>query len=244
MCRLMAFASLTETTLPSFVGKEFPEFVELSKAHRDGWGLALASREGARVTKTSQSAAESPSFTDTVFSQTSSAGLLHFRWASPGLEVTDKNSHPFHYGDIAMIHNGAVTPYESLISRIDSELLTLRNGDTDSELYFLFVLTMIHRSNFLDGVRAAIRTIKSEFDYSSINSMFFNNDYLVVVSEHNLNRIPAEGKEDYYELRYRLTDEGIVAASSGWKQDGWKLLENHQLLIYDRKNKSHTLESI
>ena len=244
MCRLMAFASSGERTLPDLVGGDFPGFVQLSKAHRDGWGLATSSSSGAQVIKSSQPAAESEAFSKTITTKSAPAGLLHFRWASPGLEVTENNSHPFFYNDMAMIHNGAVTPYDALFPRIDPELFSLRKGGTDSELFFLFTLTQIAKSNFLDGIRTAIKIIKTEFDYSSINSMFFNTDYLVIVSEHNLNRIPAEGKANYYELRYRIDDEGIVAASSGWNQEGWELMDNHQMLIYDRGRKSHILESI
>jgi predicted glutamine amidotransferase len=83
MCRLMAFSARTETTLPSFMGSAFQEFVELSKVHDDSWGLALSNGSTATVTKKAETAALSSSFQETVQSANSYGGLLHFRWASP-----------------------------------------------------------------------------------------------------------------------------------------------------------------
>jgi hypothetical protein len=35
-------------------------------------------------------------------------------------------------------------------------------------------------------------------------------------------------------LRYRLDENGIAVASSGWNQEGWTLMNNHQMLVVDR----------
>jgi len=110
----------------------------------------------------------------------------------------------------------------------------LRTGETDSELFFLFLLTEIEKSGFVAGVVNAIRKIKEGFKYSSINSMILNSDYLIVVSEHDPLNKPDWADDVYYELRYRLDENGVAVASSGWNQEGWKLLENHQILIVDR----------
>ncbi|MFM8752845.1 MAG: hypothetical protein ACKOEB_06600 [Actinomycetota bacterium] len=46
----------------------------------------------------------------------------------------------------------------------------------------------------------------------------------------------------YYEIRYRLDENGLAVASSGWDQSGWTLLGNHQMLIFNRNN--HEIELI
>ena len=38
----------------------------------------------------------------------------------------------------------------------------------------------------------------------------------------------------YLDLRYRVTPEAVVVASTGWPQDGWDLLPNRHLLVVDR----------
>jgi hypothetical protein len=65
--------------------------------------------------------------------------------------------------------------------------------------------------------------------------MIINADYLIVTSEHDPLNKPSWADEIYYELRYRLDDTGIAVASSGWDQEGWMLMKNHQMLIVDRK---------
>lgn len=235
MCRLMAFSSRNETTLPSFMGSAFQEFVELSKVHHDSWGLALSSGSTATLTKKAETAALSSSFQQTINSEQSQGGLLHFRWASPGLPVTDTNAHPFTFEDIAFIHNGALSPYDAVKSLVAPKFASLQKGDTDSEQFFLYLLTEIDKSGFVEGVKNSIKNIKANFKYSSINSMIINADYLIVTSEHDPINKPSWADEIYYELRYRLDDSGIAVASSGWDQEGWTLMKNHQMLIVNRK---------
>ena len=235
MCRLMAYSSKNQTTLPSFMGDTFQQFVELSKVHHDSWGLALVDQGEARLTKKAETAAKSSDFAKTLSTMNATGGLLHFRWASPGLPVTEQNAHPFTYGDISFIHNGALSPYDAVKSLVSPKYAQLQKGDTDSEQFFLYLLTEIDQLGFVDGVKEAISTIKSDFKYSSINSMIMNSDYLIVTSEHDPENKPTWADEIYYELRYRLDENGIAVASSGWDQEGWNLLQNHQMLIVNRK---------
>jgi predicted glutamine amidotransferase len=217
------------------MGDTFQQFVELSNVHHDSWGLALVDQGEARLTKKTETAAKSSDFAKTLSTMNATGGLLHFRWASPGLPVTEQNAHPFTYGDISFIHNGALSPYDAVKSLVSPKYAQLQKGDTDSEQFFLYLLTEIDQLGFVDGVKEAISTIKSDFKYSSINSMIMNSDYLIVTSEHDPENKPTWADEIYYELRYRLDENGIAVASSGWDQEGWNLLQNHQMLIVNRK---------
>ncbi len=45
------------------------------------------------------------------------------------------------------------------------------------------------------------------------------------------------GPEDvlaYLDLRYRVTSEAVVVASTGWPQAGWELLPNRHVMVVDR----------
>jgi len=234
MCRLLAFSAKSKTTIPAFIGEEFSQFLDLSEVHHDSWGIALDGGETTQLIKKPQTAKKSDEFSSAIHSESGLGGLLHFRWASPGLPVTQQNAHPFNYREISFIHNGALSPYETLRDSISEEFIQLRTGDTDSELFFLYLLTEIEDKGFISGVLSAIRNIKEGFKYSSINSMVLNSDHLIVVSEHDPLNKPDWADDVYYELRYRLDENGIAVASSGWNQEGWRLLENHQILIVDR----------
>jgi predicted glutamine amidotransferase len=235
MCRLLAYSAREKTTLPSFIGKDFSKFLELSNVHHDSWGLAIDDGTQTELLKAAETAINSQTFSDEVNSRSGTGALLHFRWASPGLPVSDENAHPFTHDDISFIHNGALSPYDALQDLVSAELLEQRTGQTDTELFFLYLLTEIRKSDFLTGVLNVINNVKTNFDYSSINSMIMNPDYLVVVSEHNPDNKPTWADEYYYELRYRSDENGFAVASSGWPQEGWSLIPNHRILIIDRK---------
>ena len=115
---------------------------------------------------------------------------------------------------------------------------------TDTELYFLFLLTQISQCGFLEGVNSTISIIREKFRYSSINSMIMNKDYLVVISEHDPKNKPEWADEVYYELRYRADQNGLAVASSGWNQEGWELLPNHSRLIYNRRDFTYSVSSL
>lgn len=235
MCRLLGYVANSPTTLQDFAGPTFQEFIKLSEVHKDSWGLCQVEANQARLKKSAETASASKTFAEVSSESIASGGLLHFRWASPGIEVNDLNAHPFSYEDMAFIHNGALSPYDALLPEISADLLPLREGSGDSELFFLFALSKIKKSSFVPGVLEAIRSIKSSYEYSSINSMFLNSDFLVVISEHHPDNRPSWTEPNYYEVRYRLDDSGCLVASSGWTQDGWTLMPNHSALIVDRR---------
>jgi predicted glutamine amidotransferase len=240
----MGYVSRNSTTLPEFIGRDFQEFCELSRIHRDGWGLATTTSGKSTVAKTILPAAEDEYFSTLINSQKSCGAILHFRWATPGLEINQDNSHPFSHGGISMIHNGTISPHEALLPLVNPDLLQLRVGTTDSEVFFLYVLSQISDHGFLPGVKAAIQRVKSEYDYSSINCMIINEDYFIVVSEHDPKRKPDWADDHYYELRFRTSEDGIAVASSGWNQSNWDLLPNHSMLIYDRNSFAYSVSSL
>lgn len=235
MCRLLGYVSTAPTSVENFSGIAFHEFVNLSNVHKDSWGLSLIDSERREIIKSVESAASSSNFEKVAKEKKSSGGLLHFRWASPGITVNQENAHPFIHEDITFIHNGALQPYDALLGEIAPEVLKLRSGSGDSELFFLFTLTKVKELGFKAGVLSAIATIRQKYKYSSINSMFLNSDFLIVVSEHDPENRPSWTESNYYEVRYRLDESGCVVASSGWDQSGWVLMPNHSALIVERK---------
>jgi len=65
--------------------------------------------------------------------------------------------------------------------------------------------------------------------------MVMNEDYYVVIAEYDLMEIPAIFTEDYYELKFKKSQESVIVGSSGWNQAGWEILPNHHLLVVNRK---------
>lgn len=237
MCRLMGYVANDATTISEIAGPDFVEFTALSAKHGDGWGISSNSSGTTKPELLVEPgrAKESSKYSEAVSTIASNAALLHLRWATLGLSVTEGNTHPFTFGDISFIHNGGIKPPKSLDNGIDPKYLAQLRGDTDSERYFYYLLSKIDKSDLKSGVIDGVREISANLDYSSINAMMMTPEYLVVICEHNNDRIPDDEGTDYYELYYRKDERGILIASTGWNQNGWTNLPNHHVLFVDRK---------
>lgn len=236
MCRLMGYVSPAKTSFPALVGEEFSEFVALSSVHCDGWGLSTIDKSGAHTVleRKVEAAARSASFDSTVASNTADGALLHLRWATKGLSINENNTHPFMYEDYSFIHNGSIFPPDAIASYIDPKFSKLIVGDGDSEQYFYLVLTEIEKHGLMPGIKSALSIIKTHGDTTSLNCMIMNREFFVTVSEHNSQKKPDWAPEDYYEIKYLPTPEGVLFASSGWNQPGWSTLDNHHAAIVNR----------
>ena len=247
MCRLLGFCSKNSSTLPQLLGQDLDKFVALSQIHCDGWGYAHIEHSSTTAEKFREPipAIDSPHLTEQINTPTDGA-LLHFRWASKGLDVKEVNTHPFTYKDITFIHNGSFRPFDILAPYISDKYKQLIQGDTDSELYFYYLLTEIDKLGFIEGIAAALKFIKENIDHSSANMMAMNKDYFVTACRYNQDRIPDLFKNDldYYELRYKEVNGAVLVASSGWNQDGWTMLNNDSLLIVNRNDQSYQVRAI
>lgn len=247
MCRLLGFSSKNSSSLPKLVGQDLDKFVSLSKIHCDGWGYAHVEHSSARAQMFREPipAIDSLHLLEEIERPTD-GGLLHFRWASTGLDVKESNTHPFSYEGISFIHNGSFRPFDNLAPFISEKFKKMVQGETDSELYFYYLLTEIDKHGFLSGITSALRFIKANIDHSSANMMIMNKDFFVTACRYNQDRIPELFKNDvdYYQLRYKEFDGSVVVGSSGWDQTGWTMLENNSLLIVDRIDQSHSTLAI
>ena len=134
------------------------------------------------------------------------------------------------------MHNGGVLPPESLDPFIDADLFGHMRGESDSEKYFFLIITEMRKFGLREGILSAVRIIREKLVYSSINAMILTATDFFVVCEHNNDRIPADEGKDYYELFYRKDASGVLVASTGWNQEGWTNLPNHQMLSISRSD--------
>lgn len=238
MCRLLGFVSESETNFSQLLGNSFENFIQLSKVHSDGWGLANHDHRNTSLVRETQPALSSNKFTEITNSLESNGALLHFRWATPGLAVNEENTHPFSFKGVSFIHNGSFTPITALDSMIDVAYKINIKGDGDSERFFYFLLTEIDKYGIVEGIRSGILKMQKKINYSSLNCMILSDELFIVVAEFNPDRIPPQFSEDYYELRFKQSGRDVVVASSGWDQTNWTSLTNHSMLIIDRKNLS------
>ncbi|GFG53099.1 class II glutamine amidotransferase [Mycolicibacterium agri] len=241
MCRLLGVVSATPVSVAQAVGEHvLKDFVALTKIHGDGWGLARVDRPGddPQVEVSAGSALDDPQFDAAMRAHTSTASLVHLRWATTGLAVAPENSHPFLADRIAMAHNGSVKPIETLDALLTPDVATTLRGSTDSERYFAMIRQ--HRASSRDlaeAVRRAVSRLREVFPDASLNAVILGEDQLIAVHAHARSRLPdediaeitaadlpAEHLEDYFGMRWARVDDKIVVASTGFGDLDWQPL--------------------
>lgn len=240
MCRLLGYVATEERTFADVVGEGFENFVELSKEHKHGWGISACSTDTRKteLVRDLTLAAESQKFADSSTNLKSDGALLHLRLASKGLTVDLANNHPFIYGDYSFMHNGTIKSIDSVQKFVDPRYLDQFISTTDSERYFYTMLSCIDELGLIEGVRKAVKTISSNCDFTSINSMLLTPDTFIAVCEFNEADSSEWTVDSHYELRYSVEDGVIKVASTGWGKDHWTRLTNHSILVVNRKDLS------
>lgn len=245
MCRLLGSVSRSPVTVDQVLGVGRADFVALAALHGDGWGHASSERPGhLEVRKAPDSALTSAAFADVTASHPSSASLTHLRWATLGLGVREANTHPFTDGLVAFGHNGSIDPPELLDTLVTPALARTRQGTTDSERYFLALLSRMREG--MDELDALVQTVADVVALPgaamSLNCMLVTPRALYAVCSHD----PASYEEpDYYPLLYRTDAGTVVVASTGWTDSaGWTTLGNGQMLVVDRETLSTTIVAV
>lgn len=254
MCRLLGWVASPGLTLCDALGAEhFPSFTQLSRIHADGWGVAHEA-DGELALRTSTTAASSdPGFATLAREVVSPAAVTHLRWATPGLPVEPRNTHPFRHGDSAFAHNGGIYPLDRLAEMLSPAWRERLGGTTDSEHYYLALLAEGQETgaDLVTAIRRVTARLAESYAPSSLNAMLLTSEALYVISCYDPSMrpvlpAPAPGEdllaahssdETYFELRYRRTENAVVVASSGFPQPssmGWVGLPNNHLLVIDR----------
>src|SRR5258708_33703748 len=118
----------------------------------------MAWYEGAEpVIRKSPLPADEPEFEKLARQPLGDLGLVHLRWATPGLVVNDRNTHPFNYGSYAFAHNGAVHPQHRLSEILAPEWEARVGGTTESERYLLLIMSKLQENGGGGGAPFAVR---------------------------------------------------------------------------------------
>lgn len=243
MCRLLGWAARTPVALADLLGEaDLDAFTALSRKHGDGWGISW--RDGRSVaTHTSPDAAcYSRDYARRAHQLASDLGIVHLRWATLGLPVQPSNTHPFSDDGVAFAHNGSVRPPSALDELLSDEQRAAMRGTTDSERYFRAVLSAADELPLEQALAQVVDRIARTKDFTSLNCLMMTPDTLYAATRFNPGAEDDEG-EDYFHLRYRVTDDTVVVASSGWGSD-WRVLENGTLLSVDRATLATSVVSV
>jgi predicted glutamine amidotransferase len=248
MCRLLGYCSLRSAPVASLLTEEgLLGFTALSAFHSDGWGMAWYNTDGPHVRKSTRRAQDEPDYGRLIHRALGDMGLVHLRWATPGLGTGYDNSHPFRYGPYTLAHNGAIHPQDRLGEMLPAEWERRLTGTTDSERYLLHIMWRLERrgGDVVAAIADTVASIGDRYAVNSLNAILLSPDKMYAISWHDPARIPEtelrqrgmagtpEEIAGYFHLAYRMTTDAVVAASSGWPQPGWSVLPNPSVLAVD-----------
>ncbi len=266
MCRLLGWAAATPCSAADLLDEHLTEFSGLSERHADGWGAALALGGELHVTKEPVAARVSTIFR-LAMRTAAPAGVVHLRWATGGLPVRTVNTHPFvagaggagGAGGAAFAHNGHVPDMRRVESLIDADAVGTPLGDTDSERYFLAVLTQMRRGAAPAEALGTVAAGLSGSPSTSLNCLLMTREQLVAVCLHDPALLPPDEVPDYFHLGAErvtaadgatqavligssgvLPEAGapVAALSSGHAGDSWiagrRAVPNGSALVVDR----------
>ncbi|MGW4369222.1 class II glutamine amidotransferase [Nocardia takedensis] len=217
MCRLLGVVTRAPEPLTRTLSDLLDPFLALSHEHADGWGIAARRDRELVRTRGTEPAHAGPAFRDAL-ADPGDAALLHLRLASPGSPIRPENTHPFLAAGVAFAHNGYFTPGDALDELIDPALLAEAGGDTDSERFFLRILTLvrIEDADPVDAIARAAADIRSRAAFASLNCLLLTEHALYAYSEQDLgSEVSRRRGPDFFRMYYRTAPAGTVVASSG-----------------------------
>lgn len=261
MCRLLGVASTAPVSVTDAVGETvLTDFLELTRIHRDGWGVASApdADDTPRVEVSADSAFGDARFT-TAVKEPARGTVVHLRWATNGLAVQPENSHPFLADGVAMAHNGSFKPVTAVEALLQPQIAATLRGATDSERYFALIRqNRCTADNLVQAVQQSVAQLRQLYPEACLNALVLGEGQLIAVHAHarsalldediqqiSETELPAEHLEDYFSLRVARPDEStVVIGSTGFGDLDWTPLPPESVVSVSLHDLSMTVVEI
>lgn len=118
-------------------------------SHADGWGIAYYADGSPEIERRGEAAYQDIQFSATAERVYAKTVLAHIRRATVG-GASVRNTHPFRLGRWIFAHNGTITAFDKIQKQMEKEtesnLQKRRQGSTDSEQAFLWLLSRMVRA--------------------------------------------------------------------------------------------------
>jgi predicted glutamine amidotransferase len=149
MCRLLGIVASRPMDFRTLLAERPRSLAALGEEHRDGWGLASFSGGRWELHKGTDPASRDARFHARALDLRGELLVSHVRKRTVGMTRT-ANSHPFSHGRWVFAHNGTIDDRAWLTTRISNARASQIVGDTDSELFFAFLLTTLDAAGLAD----------------------------------------------------------------------------------------------
>src|SRR3954451_1033208 len=222
MCRVFGCVAAEPTSIRSELIEAANPLIRQSEDHDSGWGMAVYERADGldpRCVRFAEAAFSDPDFVEA----TALRGRIfnvHVRRATMG-GLAPENTHPFGLGSYSFGHNGTILRYPRLL---EHPSVARPSGDTDSEAFFNFLMTIYDAGNPIGSLRAAIRTTVQRSPFSGLNFLFSDGDRLFAY------------RLGLFELHWLHRPGQLLVASEQLTDEQWHTVQQDVLLVLDPDN--------
>lgn len=159
MCRIFGFRSVLQSGVHQSLIDADNAIIQQSQRHPDGWGVAYYKMGSPHVIKLENQAKECKIFQKVSGIVSSHTVVTHIRKSTVG-GIGPLNTHPFQYGPWIFAHNGNVENFhlhrQAFVEKLDPELKPFILGETDSEVLFYLLLTLLKKRGALGGANIKV----------------------------------------------------------------------------------------
>lgn len=262
MCRLLGIVASESTEFALGLTGAPRCLAALSREHRDGWGIATHDpSRGAFSERWEIHRGTAPAVDDHRFHELSGRVrghllVAHIRQKTVG-PTRLENTHPFVRDGWVFAHNGTIKETDMLRSRCSDERLNEICGDTDSELFFAYILTRLDQAGLthLDGepsranATAMLRELTMELREEHIGAINFLLSDGMTTFAHRfgrslflLERTPADPVRQARDVghgatiitRWTSRRQAILVASEHITDEPWQEVPDGTLLRIER----------
>jgi glutamine amidotransferase len=219
MCRVFGCVAAEPASIRHELIEAINPMIRQSEDHDSGWGMAVYERADGhdpRCVRFAEAAFSDSDFVDA----TSIKGRIfnvHVRRATMG-GLAPENTHPFCLGSYSFGHNGTILRYPRLL---EHPTVPRPSGDTDSEAFFNFLMTIYDPSDPIGSLRRAIRTTVERSPFSGLNFLFSDGDRLFAY------------RLGLFELHWLHRPGQLLVASERLTGELWHTVQQDVLLVLD-----------
>jgi glutamine amidotransferase len=256
MCRLLGIVA-SEPTEFRLVLKEAPRsLAALSREHRDGWGIAVWHDDGAwSLDKGVECAADDESFHRLAVGKKGVVLVAHIRQKTVGPSSLE-NTHPFRSGRWVFAHNGTIKDMAFLRERASARRKAEILGQTDSELFFAYLLTCLDSAGLTDAepgdatsavIKDAVRAARARPEFGAFNFILSDETcayahrhgrslYLLERGPGDVVRVLRESRDGtIVQTPWSQRRHAVLVASERLTDEPWQEIADGMLVRVDRR---------
>lgn len=219
MCRILGCVASEPVSLRAELLEAHNPLIRQSEGHDSGWGIAVYRRgegEAPHCMRFPEAAYADGQFA----AATELRGRIfnvHVRRATIG-GLSERNTHPFCLGSYSFSHNGTIGEF----ARLREPGVSAPHGDTDSELFFNFLVHDFDAARPVESLRRSVGAVAARLPFSGLNFMLSDGERLYAY------------RLGVFELHWRPAPGMVLVASERIGEPGtWHSVQQDVLLVLD-----------